>query len=156
MLRLRYLTAAAALLLLSRIPGAYADDTIKFLYPVDKELTYYYLDRIDVSYDTNYSAPYLYTWCDVDDDVEGVQSDRPDAYNATTEITLQFTSEINDLVCWFNLRDADVDTSSDAGANSAHWTYVNTTREGGPVCGTLPSSRTMRCNADHLTPNSQH
>lgn len=154
MLRLRHLTAAASVLL-STISGALADDTIQFLYPVDTGLTYYYLDRIDVSYDTNYSAPYLYTWCLLDANVDEAQSDRPDAYNATSEITLQFTSEIDDLECWFNLRDADISSSGEPGTNSVHWTYVNTTREGGPVGGTHPLS-SMRCNADLVPSNSQH
>lgn len=154
MLRLRHITAAASVLL-SRIPGALADDTVQFLYPVDDGLTYYYLDRIDVSYNTNYSEPFLYTWCVLDGNVNEAQSDRPDAYNATTEITLEFPSETNNLVCWFNLRGVDVDSSGEVGTNSAAWTYVNVTREGGPVGGTHPLS-SMRCNADHLSSNSQH
>ena len=135
---------AAASVLLSRITGTLAaDQTIEFLYPVDDGLTYHYLDRVDVSFLSNYSAPYLYTWCDPDD-VWGAQSDRPDAYNSTTEITLQFTSDVN-LECWFNLREYDYDTSSDKGTNSVHWTFDNTTREGGPV-GLACSSHRI-CNA---------
>lgn len=145
MLRLRHLTAAT-FLLLSSITATLAGDTIQFLYPADSGLTYHYLDRVDVSYESNYSAPYLYTWCVLDDDVQGAQSDRPDAYNATTEITLQFTSDVDDLECWFNLREADVDSSDELGTNSAHWTYVNTTREGGPVSGRQHSAATV-CDA---------
>ncbi|ROV95850.1 hypothetical protein VSDG_05133 [Cytospora chrysosperma] len=139
MLRLRHLTAATSLLL-SSITATLASDTIQFLYPADSGLTYHYLDRVDVSYESNYSAPYLYTWCVLDDDIQGAQSDRPDAYNATTEITLQFTSDVDDLECWFNLREADVDSSDELGTNSAHWTYVNTTREGGPATLGLPTA----------------
>lgn len=150
MLRLGHLTAVASVLLL-RLPGTLADSTIQFLYPVDTGLTYYYLDRIDVSYDSNYSAPYLYTWCDLDGSATEAQSDRPDGYNATTEITLQFTTDVNDLDCWFNLRDIDLASSGAAGTNSKHWTYVNTTRDGGPVGDTHAPFSSMRCNADHVT-----
>ncbi|KUI70180.1 hypothetical protein VM1G_05680 [Cytospora mali] len=135
MLQLCHLTAAASVLL-AGIWGTLADDSVQFLYPVDTGLIFHYLDRIDVSYQSNYSAPYLFTWCDPDD-VQGAQSDRPDAYNATTEITLQFTSD-GDLDCWFNLRETD--STDDQGINSVQWTFVNTTREGGPATLGLPTT----------------
>ncbi|KUI55815.1 hypothetical protein VP1G_03165 [Cytospora mali] len=137
MLQLRHLTAAASVLL-AGIMGTLADDPVQFLYPVDTGLIFHYLDRIDVSYQSNYSAPYLFTWCDPDD-VQGAQSDRPDAYNATTEITLQFTSNAglthyscDDEYPGFNSdRQYDSDDNSDSFRSTIHQWFVNRGK-GGP------------------------
>lgn len=131
MSRLCQLTTAALLLIPCTIRGALADDPLRFLYPDDKGLDFHYLDRIDVSYESNFSAPFLFTWCG-QGNAQEAQQDRPDGGNATTQITLQFTADAN-LDCWFNLRIHDLGDSSPLGFNSPAWTYIPTTRQGGPV-----------------------
>ncbi|KKY31574.1 hypothetical protein UCDDA912_g08495 [Diaporthe ampelina] len=131
MSRLCQLTATALLLVLCSTRCALADDPIRFLYPDEQGLEFHYLDRVDVSYESNFSAPFLFTWCG-QGNAKQKQKDRPDAGNATTQITLQFTSD-EDLECWFNLRIHDLGDSSPLGANSPAFTYVHTTRQGGPV-----------------------
>lgn len=132
-------TTTTALLLalcgiISGAPAAAADNPIRFLYPDEQGLEFHYLDRIDVAYESNFSAPYLYIWCG-QGNAKQKQMDRPDGGNATTEITLKFEAN-QDLEndCWFNLRINDLSDSSPLGANSPAFTYLHTTRQGGPVC----------------------
>lgn len=131
MTRLCQFTTTALLLLLCSGRGTLADDPIRFLYPDKQGLEFHYLDRIDVSYESNFSAPFLFTWCNPGNAQEA-QQDRPDAGNATTQITLQFESD-SDLQCWFNIRIHDLGDSSPLGANSPSFSYVHNTRQGGPV-----------------------
>lgn len=42
--------------------SASADDSLRFLYPLGG-LTFYYMNTLVVQYESNYSSPYLYTWC---------------------------------------------------------------------------------------------
>lgn len=130
MSRLCQFTTTALLLIFCSTRCALADDPIRFLYPDEQGLEFHYLDRIDVSYESNFSAPFLFTWCAPG--TTQIQQDRPDAGNATTQITLQFDSD-DDLQCWFNLRIHDLGDSSPLGTNSPGFTYLHTTRQGGPV-----------------------
>lgn len=40
-----------------------ADDENEITYPDISNLTFHYLDTIDVSYTTNYDTPWIYLWC---------------------------------------------------------------------------------------------
>lgn len=153
MLRLSHYIAAASVLL-SRITSVLGDP-IEFLYPVDEGGYFHYLDRVDVSYLSNYSEPYLYVWCEPLD-VTLAQSDRPDGFNATAEVTLQF-STTGSLECWFNLReDSADDNSDDKGLNSVHWTFYPNERANGVVSLTVHEvCGVMRCNANIESSNSQ-
>lgn len=134
MSRLCQLTTSALLLALCGVKGIFAaDNPIRFLYPDEKGLEFHYLDRIDVSYETNFSAPYLYIWCGQGNAGQR-QMDRPDGGNATTQITLTFESD-RDLQndCWFNIRSNAVGESSPQGANSPAFTYLHAARKGDPV-----------------------
>lgn len=133
MSRLWQFTTTALLLALCGTRCALADDPIRFLYPDKEGLEFHYLDRIDVSYQSNFSAPYLYIWCG-QGNAKQKQMDRPDAGNATTEITLKFESD-EDLQndCWFNLRIHNLTDPSPLGANSPAFTYLHASRDGGPV-----------------------
>ncbi|KAI7784573.1 hypothetical protein LA080_009810 [Diaporthe eres] len=138
MSRLCQFTITALLLVFCSISGALADDPLQFLYPDEDGLEFHYLDRIDVSYESNFSAPFLFTWCG-QGNAQEAQQDRPDGGNATTQITLQFTSDGN-LDCWFNLRIHDLGDSSSLSFNSPSFTYVYTTRKGGPATLGLPTA----------------
>jgi hypothetical protein len=133
MSRLCQFTATALLLLLFGSRGALADDPIRFLYPDEEGLEFHYLDRVDVSYESNFSAPYLYIWCG-QGNAKQKQMERPDAGNATTQITLKFESD-EDLQndCWFNIRIGNLSNPSPLGANSPAFTYLHASRAGGPV-----------------------
>ncbi|KAG8162631.1 hypothetical protein KVR01_007109 [Diaporthe batatas] len=140
-------TAAAALLLALCglvIQGAMAGDKdpIRFLYPAEEGLEFHYLDRVDVSYLSNFTEPYLYIWCG-QGNAKQKQVDRPNGGNATTEITLQFEAD-QDLEddCWFNIRIHDLSSSVQQGNNSKAFTYLHTAREGGPATMGLPSATT--------------
>lgn len=146
MSRLCRFTITTLLLALCSIRGTLADDPLRFLYPDKEGLEFHYLDRIDVSYLSNFSAPFLFTWCG-QGNAQQAQQDRPDAGNATTQITLQFTSDGN-LDCWFNLRIHDLGDSSPLGANSPGFTYVYTTRQGGPVSSCPRMNASPRMTAD--------
>lgn len=126
-------TTTALLLAVCGVRSALADDPIRFLYPDEKGLEFHYLDRIDVSYESNFTAPYLYIWCG-QGNAKQKQMDRPDGGNATTEITLKFEADQDlDNDCWFNLRIHDLSDSSPLGANSPAFTYLHASRQGGPV-----------------------
>lgn len=131
--RLCQLKKTALLLAVYGVRSAQADDPIRILYPDEKGLEFHYLDRIDVSYESNFTAPYLYIWCG-QGSAKQKQMDRPDGGNATTEITLKFEAD-QDLAndCWFNLRIHDLADSSPLGANSPAFTYLHASRQGGPV-----------------------
>lgn len=146
MSRLCQFTTTALLLVFCSISGALADDPLQFLYPDKEGLEFHYLDRIDVSYESNFSAPFLFTWCG-QGNAQEAQQDRPDGGNATTQITLQFTSDGN-LDCWFNLRIHDLGDSSPLGFNSPSFTYVYTTRKGGPVSPRPQMTASPRMTAD--------
>lgn len=154
MSRLCQSTTTALLLVLCSIRGALADDPLRFLYPDKEGLEYHYLDRIDVSYESNFSAPFLFTWCG-QGNPQQAQQDRPDADNATTQITLQFTSDGN-LDCWFNLRIHDLGDSNPLGFNSPAFTYVHTTRQGGPVSSRPQMTISTRMTADLQMSSRRH
>ncbi|POS81384.1 hypothetical protein DHEL01_v200218 [Diaporthe helianthi] len=133
-------TTTALLLALNGEKMVLADDPIRFLYPDKRGLEFHYLDRIDVSYESNFSAPYLYIWCG-NGNARQKQTDRPNGGNATTEITLKFERD-QDLVndCWFNLRPYDLSSSTPLGVNSLGFTYLHASRQGGPATLGLPSA----------------
>ena len=141
MSRLCQSTTAALLFVSCCTTGVLADDPIQFLYPDEKGLEFHYLDRIDVSYESNFSAPFLFTWCG-QGNAKLAQQDRPDGGNATSQITLQFTSDQDlDNDCWFNLRIHDLGDASPLGANSPAFTYLHATRDGGPVSSWPPDDQ---------------
>ncbi|KAI0177421.1 hypothetical protein BJ166DRAFT_22555 [Pestalotiopsis sp. NC0098] len=91
----------------------------KFLFPAGKDLTLYYMNTVEVQYQSNFFDPTLHTYCKVDggDPREDSKTSVPD-YNGTVSVTLDWVVEYTE--CWFALEPAN---SQESGFNSEHWSY---------------------------------
>ncbi|KAH8678275.1 hypothetical protein BX600DRAFT_493572 [Xylariales sp. PMI_506] len=96
-----------------------ASNGVTFLFPTEG-LTLYYLDTINVTYESDFSAPNLYTFCDSGNDF--IRSTAAAPYNGSTLVLLNFTSS---TPCYFDLRPG---TAAGQGANSDSFTLVNSQR----------------------------
>lgn len=91
----------------------------EFLFPTDKDLTFFYKNTIEVQYQSDFESPTLYTYCKVDG--KPTEEDKVTApkYNGTISVTLDWKDEASE--CWFNLKPAD---SKKTGFNSPNsWSY---------------------------------
>ncbi|KAK6200700.1 hypothetical protein LQW54_009581 [Pestalotiopsis sp. IQ-011] len=91
----------------------------KFLFPADKDLTLYYMNTIEVQYQSNLVDPTLHTYCKVDGgDPREESKTSVQGYKGTVSITLDWVDEYAE--CWFALKPAD---PQESGFNSEHWSY---------------------------------
>ncbi|KAK6079673.1 hypothetical protein SCUP234_00608 [Seiridium cupressi] len=93
----------------------------KFLFPTDDDLTFYYMNTIEVEYQSNFTNPTLYTFCKVGDDDPKEKDKNTSApkNNGTVSVTLDFQKGDE---CWFNLREDE--KTSNLGFNSPHnWKF---------------------------------
>ncbi|KAH6659322.1 hypothetical protein BKA67DRAFT_10705 [Truncatella angustata] len=92
----------------------------KFLFPTEKDLTFYYMNTIEVKYQSNFSDPTLYIFC-TKDDGKAEQKNKVSApeNNGTIAVTLDFTKVDT---CWFNLRSDE--KKNNLGFNSPNrWSF---------------------------------
>ncbi|KAI1497860.1 hypothetical protein F5X99DRAFT_351216 [Biscogniauxia marginata] len=75
---------------------------VTWQYPTEG-LTFYYLDTVQVTYTSNFSGPFLYTFC-LDDVGNTIPKklDEVTPYNGTVPTVLDWTDASS--ACWFNLR----------------------------------------------------
>ncbi|KAM0810327.1 putative Mid2 domain-containing protein [Seiridium cardinale] len=114
----------------------------KFLFPTDDDLTFYYMNTIEVEYQSNFTNPTLYTFCKVGDDDPKEKDKNTSApkNNGTVSVTLDFQQGDE---CWFNLREDE--KTSKLGINSPHnWKFdaddKNTTTVKAPETTTSSTS----------------
>ncbi|OTB00306.1 hypothetical protein M426DRAFT_324355 [Hypoxylon sp. CI-4A] len=102
-------------------------DVNNFTYPTES-LTFNYLDTIIVSYESNISAPSLYTWCLYSGgDINQKRLDHVQGFDATATIKLNFTLNSQVTTCWFDMKSDEPDRAF--GFNSPSFQYNSTVGE---------------------------
>ncbi|KAJ0109421.1 hypothetical protein J7T55_000346 [Diaporthe amygdali] len=71
--------------------GNSAAQPIRVLYPDTDGLAFYAKDVINVPYETNFTEPYLYTWCVQGNASQAQEPTRPPGGNGTAQVVLDFT-----------------------------------------------------------------
>ncbi|OTA85073.1 hypothetical protein M434DRAFT_16201 [Hypoxylon sp. CO27-5] len=97
--------------------------------------TFYYLDTVEVTYESNLSRPWISTWCQVD----GVpqEKDRIKVYNSNSSVFIQLRFK-HGTPCWMKLHSNDRNNSQEA--NSPTFDYVATERRQTTITTDQPSS----------------
>ncbi|KUI52544.1 hypothetical protein VP1G_10471 [Cytospora mali] len=93
---------------------------VQFLFPTHgAEL--HYNDYVEVQYISNFTAPWLFAFCnDVDGHISPKQSQGVGGFNNTATVKLNWSG--SDTPCWFDLKPNSSATVG-AGANSDQWSF---------------------------------
>ncbi|KAJ0123158.1 cytochrome-1 [Diaporthe amygdali] len=93
---------------------------VEFLFPT-QGATLHYNDYVQVQYTSEFSAPFLYTFCRAaSGSVSQKQSQGVGGYNSTALLKLSWTG--SDTPCWFNLKPS-AGAAVGKGANSDNWQF---------------------------------
>ncbi|KAI1850584.1 hypothetical protein JX266_003866 [Neoarthrinium moseri] len=122
-------TVLAALLLSAGAAQAASDDgNNKILYPDAANLTFNYLDTVNVAYATDYDTPWLYLWCrDASGNRQEIVYYSPSDVLGKTAVPvkLQSNTQYTGTTCWFNLLPGQVQEDvTSQGATSPEFSYV--------------------------------
>ncbi|KAH8900761.1 hypothetical protein GQ53DRAFT_757733 [Thozetella sp. PMI_491] len=123
-LRYQFATTFAAGLLAR---AALAQDANQILYPDVADLTFHYLDTVNVAYSTDYAEPWLYLWCwDQNNARQQIVYYSPSELTGKTSLAVQLTSntEFTGSPCWFNLASAQIAGDEEVGVKSVEFNYV--------------------------------
>ncbi|KAG8163057.1 hypothetical protein KVR01_007535 [Diaporthe batatas] len=118
------------LLFLAGISGGNgAAQPLRFLYPDRDDLEFLPGDVINLSYETNFTEPYLITWCRPGNVSRLEDTIRVPAGNDSFPVTLS-SAEYGDTRCWFDIEESE--DRQGLNKNSPAFNYVNDTRSSGP------------------------
>ncbi|KAI0131790.1 hypothetical protein BJ170DRAFT_717551 [Xylariales sp. AK1849] len=114
----RHLYLGAVVLGLLTAATVQEDDSVTFLFPT-KGLTFYSNDTVNITYESSFSAPLLYTFCRETDGktVSQKRIDHVGGFNASALVKLDFDYN---SPCWFDLKP----NSTGSGANSPGFTLL--------------------------------
>ncbi|KAI3393461.1 hypothetical protein diail_4257 [Diaporthe ilicicola] len=110
--------------------------SVTWIFPQGGEV-FRYLDTVNVSYQSSYPDPWLYTFCYEDETANTVKQIRiqeAKRLNAFMLIPINFTSS---TPCWFNLRE---NTRENTGSNCEKWNVTEVKRQSGPITTGAPVS----------------
>ncbi|KAK7699421.1 hypothetical protein SLS64_011717 [Diaporthe eres] len=123
-------------------PDTSTDDqrSVTWIYPKGGEV-FHQLDTVNVSYQSSYPEPWLYTFCyenETANTVRQIRMQEAEPNDASMLILMNFTTLTS---CWFNLRK---NTSSNTGSNTKKWSLTEIKRQSGPITtgAPLPSTTT--------------
>ncbi|KAI1329079.1 hypothetical protein F5Y16DRAFT_367362 [Xylariaceae sp. FL0255] len=121
-----------------------SDHGVSFEYPVTG-LTLNYMDSINVTYESPFSSPLLYTFCG-----DSVQKrvDEVNPYNSSALISLNWDGD--ETPCYFDLRP---NTTAGYGANSNKFAYNSTERSTQTTAG-LPTPTSTTTSASSTSASS--
>ncbi|KAI6081529.1 hypothetical protein F4821DRAFT_249077 [Hypoxylon rubiginosum] len=120
----KYLTAFF-LCLLSLTPANVRAETraARILYPREQQ-TFYYLDTVLVAYESDFSNPWLHTWCEVDGIPQ--EKSRKQVGGFSSSALIQLTFKDGGDPCWFELSSGEESESKEI--KSLPFTYVEEER----------------------------
>ncbi|KAL1882900.1 hypothetical protein Daus18300_000538 [Diaporthe australafricana] len=109
-------------------------NSVTWIFPQGEEV-FQYLDTVNVSYQSLYPDPWMYTFCyenQTANTVRQIRMQEAKGFDAFILIPLNFSTS---TPCWFNLRE---NTSENKGSNSNKWNLTQVQRESGPITTGAP------------------
>ncbi|POS72915.1 hypothetical protein DHEL01_v208692 [Diaporthe helianthi] len=103
--------------------------SVTWTFPRGGEI-FHHLDTVNVTYQSSYSAPWLYIWCyenKTANTARFIRKTEVEPLNASALMHMDFSTS---TPCWFNLRDG---TKSNKGLNSENWSLKQTERRSGAI-----------------------